>query len=121
MRTGSDTIGEVARRPWELQQEMREDIYLSTPYCAGTSFFYSPVILSIVVHIVVVVLYMYRVYYCVSRSLLDRDTVTGQDRCSSMIALVTTSSERTAPCWRASGRRRRNKKLAPCLFRDMEL
>ena len=53
MRTGFDTIGEVVRRPRELQQEMREDI----PIC-GTSLRYSPSLC-----IVVVVLYMYRVYY----------------------------------------------------------
>ena len=53
MRTGFDTIGEVVRRPRELQQEMREDI----PIC-GASLLYSPSL-----YIVVVVLYMYREYY----------------------------------------------------------
>ena len=80
MRTGSDTIGEVARRPRELQQEMREDTYLSAGHrcctlhrCASLSLCSTCTVCTI------------------SRSLIDRDTVTAHDRCSCLISLLTTS------------------------------
>ena len=81
MRTGSDTIGEVARRPRELQQEMTDerrhtilsagerDIVVATLHrCASLSLCSTCTVCTI------------------SRSLIDRDTVTAHDRSSCLIS-----------------------------------